>query len=315
MLASWLLVACTAHAQEPDSTYDDFGLDPEGYKVESDLIGHYSHGWFPQPYTASTLSFMTNFIYADVFDFADGIRPGGFHPTTSPFTWHNPYIGNEREIMQAGKNETEDDGFPVTEYSEYSLSYLYNLPMPAIVRGDLQLRITDGLLFSNDTTRSYLALSGVKHSLKEVGVMHLAEYTLAGSLGLNIPFYGVFLESEATNVSSYYYLHVGASAGYVIVSKATQYAQIANAKDELRYGNSRDTVTFLQKKKLGDLDRFRTALDFSLGWGFATDFGAFSIEAFVTVPVSSVLKDAEWKQYYTGLRLALGYQWEPRDKR
>jgi hypothetical protein len=304
-------VLCTAHAQEPDSTWDDLGLDPEGFEFESDLIGHYSHGWFPQPYSASSLSIGLNVFWSDVFDRATNIRPSGFHPTTDAFSWHDPFIGNEQEIMQAGKNEEEDDDYPETGYSEYLLSYLYNLPMPAILRGDLWLRNSDGLLFSNDTTRSYLSLSGQKHALKEVGVAHLSEYVLGGSFGLNIPVYGVFLESEVGTIASYYYIHAGVSAGYVLVSKATQYAQIANAKDELRYGNGRDTVNYLLNVKLADLNRFRTGLDFAAGWNVAAFFGVFTFEAFFSVPMNSVLKDVEWQQYVAGFRIGLGYQWEP----
>jgi hypothetical protein len=69
-------------------------------------------------------------------------------------------------------------------------------------------------------------------------------------------------------------------------------------------------VTLLDHVALDDLNRFRTSVDLSLGWNFTSSFGGASLEAFVTAPITSVLNDADWKQYYAGLRFSLGYQWQ-----
>ena len=294
-----------------DSLWKDLGLDPEGYDPESDLFGKYSHGWFPQASPAQSLSLTFPVLYSNVYDAGNSIRSRSFVPTTAPFGWRNPFESNEQDILKPNSDEVADDGYPFTSYGEYGLSYTFSLPMPLILRGDARLSIVDGMIFSNDTTRSYLTLSGLKRPLKEVSVLHLEQYLLSGSVGFNIPFYGVFLEWDAMSVSSYYYLHAAASAGFAVSSKATQYMQIANVKDELRYGNGSDTVTVMEAGRLSELNRFRTAIDVGLGWNFSAAVGTFFVEAFVSAPLSTVVRDAEWREYYVGFRFGLGYQWLP----
>jgi hypothetical protein len=310
-----------------DSTYDgDFGMDadstwngldtlnPEDFRFDSDLIGHYSHGWFPAAQRGMSLSFQSTLFYADVYDAANGIRPSSFRSTTAPFGWRNPYGSGEQKILQPNSDKESEDGYPATSYEEYIARFTYNLPMPAVLRFGAGLTVTQGLLFSNDTTRSYLGLNGAMQPLKEVGVAYLSEYLLTGSAGVTIPFYGVFVESEAATVASYYYLHLGISAAYSVSSRLTQYAQIANAKGELRYGNGADTVTLLYRSRPGDLERMRTSIDVALGWNFAIEIGTVSFELFGSYPLKSVLTDADWKQYYVGMRGAIGYQWLPERK-
>lgn len=315
-LGSFAMVTPT-HAQDDgvDSTWDDLGLDPDGFKLDEDIIGHVSAGWFPQPYSAYTLSFTGKLFYADVHDRADGVRPRSFRPTSEPFTWHNPFDDDEREIFQPNSDEEEEDGYPTTSHDEYLLTFLYNLPMPAIMRVQGGLEITEGMLFSNDTSRAYLTLGGAAQPFKEVGVAHLKQYSINGSAGLNIPLYGGFIKSEATTIASYYYLYGAYSVSYAVSSKGTQYVQIANAKDNLRYGNGADTLTLINKERFEDLNRLRTAIEVGIGWNLAAEFGALGFEAFVSVPQNSVLKDVEWKQYFAGLRIALGWHWLPGKKK
>lgn len=300
---------------EQDSLWKSIGLDSEGPDLNDlmdDLIKHYSHGWFPQAFAARSLSFTTLFPYADVFDHANDIRSTGFVPTTAPFNHHNPYSSGEREIQEPNQNkEIEDAVYPVTNFSEYGLSFTLNLPMPAILRADASLQIADGLLFANDTTRSYLTLAGNKGSLKEVNTLFLSQYAIAGKIGVSIPFYGVFLASEALTIGSYYYLNVGVSGAYTVSSKATQYVQLANVKEDLRYGNGMDTLTLIDQRTLNQLDRVRTAAEVALGWNVSAEFGTFFFEAFLSRQLNSVLNDADWKQYYVGFRLGIGYQWLP----
>lgn len=330
-VAMILMVGGEAFAQQPDTTdqarqdsiwqaqqdslWRDLGLDTAGFEFgESDLFDHYSHGWFPQAGAAQTLLLTSMFLYADEFDVAHNIRSRAFVPTTAPFDRRNPFEGDERTILKSNSDEEADDGYPVTDFAEFGLSYTYNLPMPAVLRADASLQIVDGLIYSNDTTRSYLTLSGLKRPLKEVGVITLEQYALSGKIGLNIPIYGVFLDWEAFTISSYYYLHAGVSAAYTVSSKATQYMQIANAKDELRYGNGADTVVVMDNVRLAGLQRLRTGLDMALGWNFAAAFGTFFVEAFVSVPSGSLLDDAYWGETYAGLRIGIGYQWLPEKK-
>ena len=161
----------------------------------------------------------------------------------------------------------------------------------------------------------FLGVNGLKRPLKEVGVMHLREYLLAGRAGLNIPFYGVFLKSELADIYSYYYLHGSVTGAYAIASKAVQYSQIANVKNELRYQNNGDTATLMYKERFRDLDPVRLSLDVGFGFNFGAAFSTVAFETFLSIPYNSLLRDADWRQYIAGFRLSLGYLWIPKSPR
>lgn len=313
-LPIFLLCCGAGYAQVPDGgDTTDLPPNPEDFKYESDLIGHYSHGWFPQAFPGHSLQYFGNAVFSDVYDVANNLRSASLRPTTVGFSWRNPYRGDEQDIKKPYKDDNEKE-YPVTDYSEYGLSFTLNLPMPAILRLDGALRVMDGLLFSNDTTRSYLGLNGVPRPFKEISVVYLEEYRLAGSAGFDIPFYGVYLVSEVATISSVYYIHAAANADYALISRATQYTQIANAKSEIRYHNGADTVDLLDGVKLSGLNRLRTGIDVGLGWRFCVEGFALNFEMFANIPMSSVLNDADWKQVSGGFRIGLGYQWLPEDK-
>ncbi|MEO5929197.1 MAG: hypothetical protein ABIR47_04640 [Candidatus Kapaibacterium sp.] len=313
--AAWILallaISVCARAQDADTTWDDLGLDPKGFTFDDETIGHVSRGWFPQAYAGYTLMYSGPF--GDTFDAATDIRPRAFSPTTAPFSWHNPYEGDERKIYQPNKDEEEDDGYPSTSYDDYSLQFLYNLPMPAVIRLGAGLQVTEGMLFSLDNSRHYLSLGGSRQPLKEVGVAYLKQYSLAGTVGLDIPIYGAFIKTEALSLSSYYYLFGGYSFAYAISSKGTQYEQIANAKQAIRYGNGSDTATLIDKRTFDGLQRLRRSIDVGIGWNvMGVDFLALSMEGFVSIPQTSLLDDSDWKQYFVGLRISLGIHWLPK---
>lgn len=307
------------HAQPADSTWsddsvstwDDLGLDTLDFPYE-DIIGHVSTGWFPQPYFATSLS-LGSLMFGDMFDRGSNLRSKAFVPTAAPFGWRNPYTDDEREILQPGSNEEEDDGYPLTSYSEYSLTYLVNPPFPAILRLGAGLRISEGLLFSSDTSRSYLGLNGVPQPLKEVGVIDLKEYSIAGTAGLEIPIYGAFIDNDIVTLSSYYFLFGGVTATYAVSSEATQYSQIANAKGELRYKNATDTVRMFHERELEGLNKLRLGYEIGIGWRFAAENFVFGFEPYMTIPITPVVKDAEWRQYPLAIRFSIGYQWLPSD--
>jgi hypothetical protein len=300
-------------AQQPgeDSTWtdDDLLLDPDEFDFDDELISHYSGGWFPSAFAFTSLSATTDFIYSDVFDRGSNIQSHSFSETPFAFTWRDPYAGGERAILEPNSDE-ETDECPTTRYDEYGLTYLIGLPMPAILRLRGVFQMQDGLLYSLDTTRRFLGFDGTKRFLKEVGVVYLEEYLISASAGLNIPIYGVFFDSELTTVSSYYYLHASIAGTYALVSRGTQYVQIANAKEELRYRNGTDTTTLISKRRFEDLNRFRTSYEFGIGWNFAIESFGFTFETFFSLPITAVLRDAEWRQYAAGVRIGLGYQWK-----
>ncbi len=296
-----------------DSAWAELGLDEEGFKFDEEVFGHVSTGWFPTPYLSWSLSYTTDAFYSDTYDRAMDLRSASLRPTTNPFGWCDPYQdSDERKIMQPYKDEENDDGYPVTNYDEHRLTFHFNPPVPLILRASAGLTITEGMLFSNDTTRSYLSLAGVVRDLREVSVVYLREYAIAGDIGVTIPFYGGFVKNEAIDLSSYYYIHAGIGGSYAVSSKATQFAQIANAKSDIRYGNGRDTVTLIDEQLLPNLNKTRYYYVGALGWNLVAEFFHLGFEVFTTIPITPVLDDADWKQYFVGARISLGYQWTPR---
>jgi len=319
LLVTFLACCTTVAAQtgtdttwNADSAWAELGLDPDGFQFDDEVFGHVSTGWFPIPFLAWSLSYTTDAFYSDTYDQAMSLRSASLRPTTYPFSWRDPYQdADEREIMRPYKDEEEDDGYPVTNYDEHRMTFSFSAPVPLLLRASAGLTITEGLLFSNDTTRSYLSLAGVVRNLREVGVVYLKEYAIAGDIGLTIPLYGGFIKNEAFRGSSYYYLHGGIGGSYAVSSEATQYTQIANAKSDIRYGNGGDTATLIREERLPNLNRTRYAYHAAIGWNLTAEFFHLGFELFATVPTTSVLDDADWEQYFVGARISLGYQWVP----
>lgn len=298
-------------------------LNADDFDFDTEQIFHLSRGWFPTPFKAVSLSLTATFPYADVFDRAANLRTRAFRPTTAPFDWHNPYNGSilsdilglenkERKILKPDSDDPTDEGYPVTAYEEYGLRFLYHLPVPAVLRADASYRHSGGMLFSEDTSRSYLSLDGVPRSFREIGVVYQNQHGVSGAVGLQIPFYGIFLDSDFGSIGSYYYLFGGVSADYSFVSKTTQYAQIADAKDQIRYANGQDTATLLQRETPEGINRLRTGVEAGLGMCFSAEYVVLGFELFLSSQLNSLVDDASWRQYYAGCRVMLGVQWGTR---
>jgi hypothetical protein len=332
-----LLSAAAAAAQtgervdttEDDSWNEDWtldSLDPDDFAFDSEeQIYHLSRGWFPTPNRGSSLSLTTEFLYVDVHDRATDLRSSAIVPTTEPFTWHNPYrcgffsylIDNlmggggctERTIRAVSDGEELDELYPESGFDEFGLRFVHNFRFPVMLRAEGYYRQFKGILFSEDTSRAYLSFDGAPRSFREIGVLTHTQYSVAGSIGLQIPFYGVFLDSDFGRLGSYYYVYGGVGGGYAVVSRTTQYAQIADAKDEIRYGNGQDTVTLMHTNDAEGIGRLRTSIETALGWGLTAEFFTLGFEAFLSIPTRSMLEDAEWREYAAGLRFSVGYAW------
>ncbi len=295
----------TLHAQEELPDLDS--LDPDTFDITIDLMIYHSTGWFPRPYPGFAL--VARFEGMDIIDRARSIRSAAFVPTTSPFSHSDPYGDNdERDIKKAFSDE-EEDGNPVTGLSGYSLLFTLNLPFPMVLRADAGILFADGLLFSSDRTRSFLDDNGARRAFHEVSGFFLEEYLLKGSIGVQIPLYGAFIDAEDGKLASYYYVLGEYTALYSVDRTATQYAQIADAKDKLRYNNGMDTVVVRSMTDVPALNLFRPVATIGAGWSFNAQFFAFNFEIYAALPTKPVLKDADWKQYMVGGRLGLGYHW------
>ena len=313
----------TANGDEWGEDWTLDSLNMEDFDFNVDQIYTYSRGWFPTPYQASSISFFGDFIYSDVHDRATGLRSSALVPTTEPFDWHDPYncsgLGKffgfdcrEKQILAKNSDEPLEDGYPRTYLTELGLRFLYHLPFPAILRAEAMYRGSEGLLYSEDTSRSYLSFDGSPRPFREISVLYHNQDAVAGSIGLQIPVWGVFFDSDFSSIGSYYYVFGNVSADYALFRRTIQYAQIADAKDQIRYENEQDTVTLMNTTSPKGIRQLRTSWEAGMGVGFSAEFVVLGLEAFLSVPMTSMLDDGDWKQYYAGLRFSIGYQWGTR---
>lgn len=306
LCAALLVCVCgSAHAQEDLPNLDS--LDAENYTVESDLMGFSSSGWFPRPFPGGSLSL--GFVGGDTWDKAASIRSAAFSPTKFPMSHSNPY-GNssERRVKKRFSDEEEDD-IPQTNMVEYTLNATFNMPLPCILRADAGLLIATSQLFSSDRTRSFLSDNGTPHGFHEVTSYHFVDYMLKGSIGVQVPVYGAFVQGEDIGMSSYYYVFGEYTALYSVDRLATQFAQIADAKDDLRYNNGLDTVVVHSTSDIAEMNTFRPSVVVGVGWSANAYVLCFTFEVFAGLPLRPVLRDADWKQYTGGISFTLGYQW------
>jgi hypothetical protein len=134
---------------------------------------------------------------------------------------------------------------------------------------------------------------------------NIPKQLLSTNAGIDIPLYGAFLESDVETISSYYYFAASASLSYILITGGTQYSQIANATDEIRYSNGSDTVNLLNEVTFNGLQHMRCAIDIGIGWQFTFHGALFGAELCASLPLTTVLNDTGWKQYFIGIRTIL----------
>ena len=324
--------------EEPDSSafeFDDWtldSLDQEDFEaIERDggnAIVHLSRGILPKPSPGASIEVVVPLLYQNVHDRATGLRTPALVETTEPFDWHDPYecgffdylsddLGTsdlfggceERTILQKNSNEPVEDGYPFRELGEIGLRLSYNLPFPMIAQADLRYRKVSSLLFSEDTSRAYLSYDEVMIPFREIGVAHYSSHNVSGAVGVQIPFYGAFVTTEILTIGSYYYLYGGIGADYALVNRLNQYTQIADAKDVIRYNNRQDTNSLIRRNNPEGFRKLRINYEGAIGWRVLGEVITLGIEAWVSVPSESLLQQGEWRAYYAGLRMSLGYLW------
>jgi hypothetical protein len=286
--------------------------DIDSFKLESDFVKHYSIGWFPQSYSGSSagLCFRLIPIWWNSIS-SNGLRFSEARTSRNPFTTDDPFEGNEDEFMKPNSNDTEDDDFPSRSGgSVISLYYTRTIKYtPLIFRGLLNHDVYRTRFFSSDNSQSFLALNGQPQQFKEVNVLFTNYHFISITAGLVLPLYGVFAEIESQKIGSYYYISGGLNIGANIINANTQYIQIADAKERIRYSNGRDTINFFNEKIFNSVERVRTQVDIAFGWKTELSFASFNCEAFAILPLNTVMRDVDWRQYNVGLRVMIGSVW------
>lgn len=270
-----------------------------------DIVKFKSSGWFPQCYEGKGYSL--SIVGFDVWDEAKGIRSSGFVSTTSAFSSGGRPTTSEETILQPNSSKESEDGVLETDFSSYRIRLLQKVAwFPTLVKLEIGINSTTSKLFSIDESRSFLDISGTKRDLKEAHTLVLEEHALVFGAGMQLPLYGGFLNIEGVTTGSYYFTGVQLTGSVVPFSSATQYAQILNPKEEVRYANGTDTIRVSDDVALSTLNRFRLSLELSLGWTFQVSGFMMCFEPYVGVPIISVLSDARWRQWTGGLTFTIG---------
>ncbi len=300
---------CLVNARDEiptDSTLNLEELNPDEFVYTPDYEIHASYGWFPVP-VDNYFNIAFEYMFGDVSDLASRISPSGFVKTKFPYTGNNPLSGDEREIKRAYENlEVEEEEYPETDNWSIGFHALFNTKLPVLFRIHTTLSFNEGMLFSLDETKSYLNYNGNKNQFKEASIVYQDEIMFNAGINCLIPFYGAFAKLEVP-IQTYYYLSFGINFGYPISSRTTQYSQIVDAKDFLRYNNGQDTVHLITEKTLSDLNYSRYHANVGLGFEFDVARIGFGMEFYVSVPLNSVVKDALWKQYIYGLKMNINF--------
>jgi hypothetical protein len=308
----WMLLLLSVHVAAQSSGVTD--------STESDFFRFLSIGWFPRPYAATGYYFGSTLnLYQH--SSARGITTSGTRPIAGTWTADSPFRGGEDDIKKPWSDDDADDDFPSLGYSTPIIARIqWNVPfLSCILRVDAMYEISRERLYSLDTSRSYLSLRGSPTRFREVSVLFNNEHFLGARLGFIVPIYGAFVASEPLpldttgrlsidHLSSFYFIGGSMQSSVLILSEATQYVQIADAKSALRYANGQDTVTLMHKGRLSTAEPVRWYAEVCAGWQATFSSFSFSIEAYAGIPLSSVLTDASWKLYRYGIRTTFGLE-------
>lgn len=305
-----ILLCAIAYSQELERNIDSTTADFPDFTAEKldfgdDFVKHNSSGLFPQPFHGSYIG-LSSSLFGDIWDQSRGFMSRSFVPTKFPFTGSNPFRNSdERSIYKPNSKDEFEGDYPATSFSQYNVWLIYNTPYHVVFRSSLSYSVANGVLFSEDNTRSFLTLSGFKRGFREIGVIHVKDYSLGGTLGFEIPIYGGFVDVEATKISSYYYVSFSVHSSYSVSTWATQYSQIADVKDELRFRSGSDTVRIVDDVHPTSFENFRYYYECTIGWRFSGVGSMLSFEPFILLPQKSIFTDSEWKQVIGGFRLSL----------
>ncbi len=112
-----------------------------------------------------------------------------------------------------------------------------------------------------------------------------------------------YLGGAALGLQQYLSLYLGFSVAVPLSSSATQYLQIKNNNDILRYKNGSDTLRIIDNRQLVDINFFRSYFDAEIGW-FVENQINFGISAYYSYQLNSILENSNWKQWICGIKLS-----------
>jgi len=312
-LAIFFISVYSLSAQdEKDSIIDFENLDYDKLKekLTSKIVIKKSSGWLPYPVD----NFYEIGFYMDSpfssYELAENISSSNF------FLKENRLSGDidlDREIKDKYRWEKEkfseilDEGFPESSYGNYGINFNLSAGLPFIIGGKLGIAYSDALLYSLDKSKKFLNFENKLIPFKEMNIFYLDDWSFSFAAQIEQPIYGIFANSNGVSIFSYYYLKLAYSVDIPFYNKVKQYLQNANKKNELRYENGTDRK-YLINKKYDNLKFNRNSILIALGWkGGNLGTVSFGFELQARFLQTSLLDDANWKQFHFGININLNY--------
>lgn len=278
-------------------SFDSLGVDSEIDYLDEDESNAlvYSSGYFPIPMSwqfTVGLMFQGDFL----INSANNILPTGLVKTNRPYS---ASYSREDDYLIFKEKFSDDEESASLSNEAYCLGLDYkltpNIGLPVIFRANTLITWTTALLYSEDNSKSYLDYNNNQKNYLEIGNILLEETMLEVNAGLSIPIYGVFI-NPPVDLSSTYSLYVGFHLAEVLTSSATQYLQIGDVKEKLRYENGLDTVNLISQIELPTLLKSRTGIEIGLSTNLDIQGYGALFELKALFPSQSILTDERWKQ-------------------
>lgn len=302
LLSSTLLLS-QGRVWQPKS-FDSLDVNPNIGLNDEERV-QFSKGYFPIPvYTSFSVGILTESSIFYINE-ANGISPQGLKSIYGSYS--NQYNEDEehRYFKKKFSDEDEDTEINCERYS-WGLDFRLtpDIGIPVIFRAAAMVTWNTDLLYSMDYSKSYLDYDNTAHSYFEINNLLLEEIFLETKLGVSIPIYGAFV-SHPIPSSSIFSLYLGMSNSQVLSSSATQFVQIGNAKDKIRFENGLDTLVQTSNLELPTLISNRFGMEIGGEYG-AEAFGiGLNVSLRALIPMQSILSDEHWKQYQVRFGLAL----------
>jgi hypothetical protein len=288
---------------DDDATWNLDTLDYRNLDFEADFEFKASYGWFPTIYT-SGLSYIFYFSSGDIYDEAQITNSNFLAPSRLPLIADIQMDSDEKTIRKAYSKDEDEDG-PETSYGEVGLGLRLKMTTNNFFRLKLGYFWDLSLLGAVDRSKRFLNNTGNIRMLKEANLLQLDEHGIAFNAGFEIPIYGVFASTEDSDLESFYHIYGGLSGSHSFISEASQYLQIANAKDDLRYNNGRDTLNLINEQQLGNINLTKMRFEFGIGSRFLMDGSGFGFEITYSYPITSLFNDDRWLQHIIKFDLSI----------
>ncbi len=298
-----ILSEAVSQEQEIDSLWNLEELNPEDFDFSPDFTMNYSKGWFPRP-LKTTMGIGIFYSGGSLYDIAYRLRSSSFVPTYNAFQGGFGFSTDQEIIKKKNTSEDEDD-FPQASIWNLGISTIFSSKY-LLLEGRAYYSRSHGILSSIDDTRSFLNLSGKKQKFLEGAVVHIAEHNIGLSLNTIIPVWGAFI-FEQNSMSAYYYLKAGITWEFPLTSGATQYFQILDVKDDLRYRSGADTVRVMFEEKLRTINSVRQRFEFAIGTILDVSVLVFDMNFAYSCMLNSVIEDAVWKQHHLKFTISAYY--------